>query len=62
MEAQVATREETEAMFSKIAGFMEYIRNQLVNNTELAKKVEEMQAQINSLTEQVNNGVSVRLN
>jgi chromosome segregation ATPase len=44
-------------MFNKFTSFMDYIRNQLVNNTELAKQVQEMQQQLSELTHQVNQAV-----
>ena len=54
MDGNVAvTQEDTEAMFGKITSIMEYLRNQLVNNTELAKQVATLQAQVNDLTAQV---------
>src|SRR5215472_16571754 len=51
------TQEETEAMFSKMTSVMEYLRNQLVNNTELAKQVQALTAQVNDLTGQIHSVV-----
>jgi len=58
VDGQVAvTQEETEAMFGKITSIMEYLKNSLVNNTELAKQVASLQAQVSDLTAQVANAV-----
>jgi chromosome segregation ATPase len=51
------TQEDTEAMFSKIQSFMDFLRNALVNNTELAKQVHQMQQQLAELTTQINTAV-----
>src|SRR5215831_1874219 len=51
------TQEETEAMFGKITSIMEYLKNSLVNNTELAKQVAALQEQVSDLTSQVQQAV-----
>lgn len=45
-------------MFAKFEGILSYLRNQLVNNTELASRVRELEAQVNELTNNVHNVVS----
>lgn len=57
MDGTTVSQEETLAMFSKFTSFMDYIRNQLVSNTELAHQVEALTAQVHELTAQVHSVV-----
>jgi predicted nuclease with TOPRIM domain len=49
----VTTKEEIDAMFSKVTAVFDHIRNVFLNESELSKRVEAMQAQINELSQQV---------
>ena len=53
MDGQATTREEIDAMFSKVTAVFDHIRNVFLNESELSKRVEQMQAQINELSMQV---------
>ena len=53
MDGQATTREEIDAMFSKVTAVFDHIRNVFLNESEFSKRVEAMQAQINELSQQV---------
>src|SRR5215472_16222629 len=53
MDGQATTKEEIDAMFSKVTAVFDHICNVFLNESELSKRVEAMQAQINELSAQV---------
>jgi len=53
VDGHTVSQQETEDMFAKIEGFLSYLRNVIVNNSDLAKQVQELTTQVNELTAQV---------
>ena len=53
MSVASTTNEEIEAMFAKFTAMFDHIRNAFVNGAELAKRVEELSAQVSQLSQEV---------